>query len=386
MSETGSDLSKKKQRTKAFSLFFGLLFIIIVIVSICWLFFFKGYETTDDAYVVGNQVMITPKVAGNVVQINVENMDFVHKGDVLVVLDNSDKKLALKQAETALASAVRNIQQLNYSVKQLQETVKGKQIALAQAKSDLARRQKLAKTHSIDQESVQHAKDKMTMAYANLQLAKLQLASSKALLQQMPLIEQPTIQNAIASVKQAWLKLKRTQILSPVEGYVAKRNVQLGASVGTNSPLMAIIPPYQFWIDANFKETQLKNIRIGQPVKVTVDMYGDDIEFDGKVTGIALGTGSAFSLLPAQNATGNWIKITQRVPVRIELDPQQLEKYPLRMGLSASVKIEVTNKDGDVLLQQKRSTPLYTTDALGYDQTEIEQRISHIIKQNINEH
>ncbi|MDG6881969.1 Inner membrane protein yibH [Phocoenobacter uteri] len=372
----------QKTRVKALSLFSILLLLIVISGVIYWFFYQKDYQSTDDAYVSGNQIMITPKVAGNVVQINVEDMDLVRKGDVLVVLDEKDKKLALKQAETSLANAVRNVQQLSYNIKQLQESVKAKQIIFEQAKDDFIRRQKLAKTHSIDKESLQHSKDKMALTKADLQVAKNQLLANQSLLKNTPLLQQPTIQNAIISVKQAWLNLKRTQIVSPVEGYVARRSTQLGATVTTNSPLMAIIPKDQMWLEANFKETQLKDIRIGQPVKIELDLYGDDVEFEGKIAGISMGTGSAFSLLPAQNATGNWIKIIQRVPVRIELDPKDIQKYPLRIGLSAFAKVNTANQEGVTLRTHSRTEPLYATDSLNFDEKDIEQRILDIIEQN----
>jgi len=221
-------------------------------------------------------------------------------------------------------------------------------------------------------------------AEANLKAVKNQLAANKSLLMNVPLKEQPEIQKAISSVKQAWLNLQRTKITSPVDGYVARRSTQVGQKVAVGSALMAIISNEQMWVDANFKETQLKDMRIGQPVKLSFDLYGHDVKFDGKVEGIEMGTGSAFSLLPAQNATGNWIKVVQRVPVRISLDAQQIANYPLRIGLSTLVEVNISDTHGEMLSQQKRTAPLYSTNTLNYDQSAVENLIEKIIRDNTN--
>ncbi|MBN6062838.1 EmrA/EmrK family multidrug efflux transporter periplasmic adaptor subunit [Aggregatibacter actinomycetemcomitans] len=374
----------KNTRQKALGVFFFILILISLLTGLYWFFFVKNYQTTEDAYVSGNQIMISAQIAGNVRQINAENMDFVHAGDVLLELDNADYQLSFSQAQNTLASAVRQISQLGYTVKQLEATVQANQIALNKAQGDLARREMLGKSGAIDKESLQHAREAVITAEANLKAVKNQLAANQSLLLNVPLKEQPEIQKAISSLKQAWLNLQRTKIVSPVDGYVARRSTQVGQKVAVGSALMAVIANDQMWVDANFKETQLKDMRIGQPVKLSFDLYGHDVKFDGKVEGIEMGTGSAFSLLPAQNATGNWIKVVQRVPVRISLDAQQLARYPLRIGLSTLVEVNIADTSGEMLSQKKRTAPLYSTNTLDYDQSAVENLIEKIIKDNTN--
>ncbi|QEH47862.1 EmrA/EmrK family multidrug efflux transporter periplasmic adaptor subunit [Aggregatibacter actinomycetemcomitans] len=374
----------KNTRRKALGIFFFILILISFLSGLYWFFFVKTYQTTEDAYVSGNQVMISAQIAGNVRQINAENMDFVHAGDILLELDDADYQLSFSQAQNTLASAVRQISQLGYTVKQLEATVQANQIALNKAQGDLARREILGKSGAIDKESLQHAREAVITAKANLKAVKNQLAANQSLLLNVPLKEQPEIQKAISSLKQAWLNLQRTKIVSPVDGYVARRSTQIGQKVAVGSTLMAVIASDQMWVDANFKETQLKDMRIGQPVKLSFDLYGHDVKFDGKVEGIEMGTGSAFSLLPAQNATGNWIKVVQRVPVRISLDAQQLARYPLRIGLSTLVEVNIADTSGEILSQKKRTTLLYSTNTLDYDQSAVKNLIEKIISDNTN--
>ena len=382
--ETELTSEQKTKRKKAFGIFFFILIITTALTALYWFFFLKDYQSTEDAYVNGNQIMISSQVAGNVRQINVENMDFVHAGDVLLELDDTDYQLSFSQAQNTLAGAVRQISQLGYTVKQLEATVQANQTALTKAQGDLARREQLGKSGAIDKESLQHAREAVMTAEANLKAVKNQLAANKSLLMNVPLKEQPEIQKAISSVKQAWLNLQRTKITSPIDGYVARRSTQVGQKVAVGSALMAVIANDQMWVDANFKETQLKDMRIGQPVKLSFDLYGHDVKFDGKIEGIEMGTGSAFSVLPAQNATGNWIKVVQRVPVRISLDPQQITRYPLRIGLSTLVEVNIADTKGEMLSQQKRTAPLYATNMLSYDESAVENLIEKIIRDNTN--
>ncbi|MFQ1013852.1 EmrA/EmrK family multidrug efflux transporter periplasmic adaptor subunit [Avibacterium paragallinarum] len=382
MTETEHKTNKK--RKKALAYFVTILLILAVIAGLYWFFFVRNYEETEDAYVAGNQVMISAQVSGNVRQIKVDNMDFVHAGDVLLVLDDTDLKLNFAQAQDNLASAVRQIEQLGFTVKQLQAMLNAKLTALNKAKGDLQRREQLAKTGSIDKESLQHAKEAVALAEADWQATQNQLAANQALLKGLPLREQPEVKKAVSALTLAWLNLQRSQILSPVAGYVARRSVQVGQKVAAGSPLMAVISTQQMWLDANFKETQLRKMRIGQPVKVVFDLYGDDVKFDGKVSGIEMGTGSAFSLLPAQNATGNWIKVVQRVPVRIDLDPEQMKKYPLRIGLSANVEVNVAETQGEVLRKPRPNDVLYQTQTLDYDLRPVNELAEKIIQENSN--
>ena len=374
--------NKSQQRKKGLSIFILLLLLIAIGSAAYWFFFIKGFEETEDAYVSGNQVMVSAQVAGNISKINVDNMDPVQAGDVLLELDDTNTKLSFEQAKSNLANAVRQISQLNYTVKQLKSAVRANEITLAQAQGNLNRRVQLVKDGAIDKESFQHAKEAVELAKANLTTSQNQLEANQALLLDGPLSEQPQIQSAVSNLKQAWLNLERTKIRSPIKGYVARRNAQVGQAVSVGGALMAVVTTDQMWLDANFKETQLTHMRIGQPVKIHFDLYGKDKTFDGKVVGIEMGTGSAFSLLPTQNATGNWIKVVQRVPVRIQLDPQQLAENPLRIGLSATVKVNVSDSKGETLRDQAPATTLYSTNVLQYDESAVNNLIESIIRDN----
>ena len=377
-----SSNNKSQQRKKGLSIFILLLLLISIGSAAYWYFFIKGFEETEDAYVSGNQVMVSAQVAGNISKINVDNMDPVQAGDVLLELDDTNAKLSFEQAKSNLANAVRQVSQLNYTVKQLKSAVRANEITLAQAQGNLNRRVQLVKDGAIDKESFQHAKEAVELAKANLTTSQNQLGANQALLLDGPLSEQPQIQSAVSNLKQAWLNLERTKIRSPIKGYVARRNAQVGQAVSVGGALMAVVTTDQMWLDANFKETQLTHMRIGQPVKIHFDLYGKDKTFDGKVVGIEMGTGSAFSLLPTQNATGNWIKVVQRVPVRIQLDPQQLAENPLRIGLSATVKVNVSDSKGETLRDQAPATTLYFTNVLQYDESAVNNLIESIIRDN----
>ena len=377
-----SSNNKSQQRKKGLSIFILLLLLIAIGSAAYWFFFIKGFEETEDAYVSGNQVMVSAQVAGNISKINVDNMDPVQAGDVLLELDDTNAKLSFEQAKSNLANAVRQVSQLNYTVKQLKSAVRANEITLAQAQGNLNRRVQLVKDGAIDKESFQHAKEAVELAKANLTTSQNQLGANQALLLDGPLSEQPQIQSAVSNLKQAWLNLERTKIRSPIKGYVARRNAQVGQAVSVGGALMAVVTTDQMWLDANFKETQLTHMRIGQPVEIHFDLYGKDKTFNGKVVGIEMGTGSAFSLLPTQNATGNWIKVVQRVPVRIQLDPQQLAENPLRIGLSATVKVNVSDSNGETLRDQAPSTTLYSTNVLQYDESAVNNLIKSIIRDN----
>lgn len=377
-----SDIPNQAKRKKSLGIFIVILLILSITCTLYWFFFLKDFEETEDAYVGGNQVMVSSQVAGNVAKINADNMDKVHAGDILVELDDTNAKLSFEQAKSNLANAVRQVEQLSFTVQQLQSAVHANEISLAQAQGNLARRVQLEKMGAIDKESFQHAKEAVEISKANLNSSRNQLAANQALLSNVPLRQQPQIQNAMSSLKQAWLNLQRTKIRSPIDGYVARRNAQVGQAVSVGGALMAVVSNEQMWLEANFKETQLTNMRIGQPVKIHFDLYGKNKEFDGVINGIEMGTGNAFSLLPSQNATGNWIKVVQRVPVRIKLDPQQFAETPLRIGLSATAKVRISDSSGPMLREKSEPKTLFATDTLKYDESAVENLIESIIQQN----
>lgn len=374
--------NKKKQRKRVLTLLTLVFIVLGCIWFVYWFLVLRHHQNTDDAYIAGNQIQVMAQVTGSVTRVNVDNTDFVKQGDVLVELDPTDAQQALERAKTALANSVRQTHQLMINSKQYRANIELLQIQLSQAQSDLNRRETLGQVKAIGREEVQHARDAVASAQASLEVAKQQYQANQAMILDTPLEQQPTIQQAAAAMRDAWLALQRTKIVSPVNGYVSRRSVQVGARISTTSALMAVVPADHLWVDANFKETQLAGMRIGQPATVVADIYGDDVVYQGKVVGLDMGTGSAFSLLPAQNATGNWIKVVQRLPVRIELDPQQVAEHPLRIGLSAQVNVDTADAQGKALSETPRGAPAYASDALTLDLAPVNQLISEIIRSN----
>ncbi|MFP1893247.1 multidrug efflux MFS transporter periplasmic adaptor subunit EmrA [Lonsdalea quercina] len=383
--ETSAPQPAKKNKTRRKRIL-TLLTILFLFLGCLWLAYWflvlRHHQETDDAYVAGNQIQIMSQVAGSVTSVNVDSTDFVRKGDVLVELDPTDAQQAYERAQTALANSVRQVHQLIINSRQYQANIALQQTALNQAVSDLNRREALGKVNAIGREDVQHARDAVASAQASLDVAKQQFAANQALILNTPLEKQPAIQQSAADLRDAWLALQRTHIVSPVDGYVSRRSVQVGARIASTSALMVVVPAKGLWVDANFKETQLANMRIGQPATIVSDLYGDDVVYKGKVVGLDMGTGSAFSLLPAQNATGNWIKVVQRLPVRIELDPQELADHPLRIGLSMLVNVDTAKADGKVLSDIPRREPAYQSDALELNMAPVNQLINEIIRAN----
>ncbi|MEE3663945.1 multidrug efflux MFS transporter periplasmic adaptor subunit EmrA [Brenneria sp. g21c3] len=374
--------NKKKQRKRVLTLLTLVFIVLGCIWFVYWFLVLRHHQSTDDAYVAGNQIQVMAQVTGSVTRVNVDNTDFVKQGDILVELDPTDAQQSFERTQTALANSVRQTHQLMINSKQYQANIELLQIQLSQAQSDLNRRETLGQANAIGREEVQHARDAVASAKASLEVARQQYQANQAMILDTPLEQQPTIQQAAAAMRDAWLALQRTKIVSPVNGYVSRRSVQVGARISTTSALMAVVPADHLWVDANFKETQLANMRIGQPATVVADIYGDDVVYQGKVVGLDMGTGSAFSLLPAQNATGNWIKVVQRLPVRVELDPQQIAEHPLRIGLSALVNVDTADAKGKALSETPRGAPAYASDALTLDLAPVNQMISDIIRAN----
>jgi membrane fusion protein (multidrug efflux system) len=304
-----------------------------------WVAAGRYVESTEDAYVNGNVVQITSQVAGTVVGIDADDTQDVTAGQTLVALDRVDANVALERAEADLAECVREVRGVFARADELRSEMAAREVDLAKAKKDLARRENLAESGAVSTEEVQHARDGVRGAESALAAAREQLAGHRALVDDTSVASHPKVARAAAAVRAAYLDYRRADIPAPVSGVVAKRSVQLGQRVSPGTPLMAIVPPDQVWVDANFKEGQLKRIRAGQSARLTAD--ANDVEYRGIVVGVGAGTGAAFALLPAQNATGNWIKVVQRLPVRIALDAQQVAAHPLAVGLSMEVRIDV---------------------------------------------
>ncbi|MCT9243149.1 EmrA/EmrK family multidrug efflux transporter periplasmic adaptor subunit [Acinetobacter baumannii] len=369
---TSASDDNMQNKRKKFLGFFALILLIAAILYAIWALFLNHSVSTDNAYVGAETAQITSMVSGQVAQVLVKDTQTVHRGDVLVRIDDRDAKIALAQAEAELAKAKRqyketaaNSSSLNSQVVVRADEINSAKAQVAQAQADydkaalgLNRRAQLAASGAVSKEELTKAQSAVETAKAGLELAKAglaqatssrkaaesTLAANEALIQGVSETSTPDVQVAQAHVEQAQLDLERTVIRAPVDGVITRRNIQVGQRVAPGTSMMMIVPLNDLYVDANFKESQLKKVRPGQPVTLTSDLYGDDVEYHGKVVGFSGGTGSAFALIPAQNATGNWIKVVQRLPVRIALDPKELAEHPLRVGLSMEAKVDLSAK------------------------------------------
>src|SRR5580700_7854373 len=359
--------------------------LTILLTAAWWWLYASHYQNTDDAYVAGDLVSVMSQVNGTVVAIDADETDLVQAGQELVRLDATDMRIALQDAEQQLARTVRQTRTVFANRDQLTAIVSQRRADLSRAQADFDRRKNLAASGAVSGEELGHARDELKGAQDALLAAQKNLAASTALVGRTGVADNPDVQAAATQVEKAWLNLQRTSVRAPVSGYVAKRGVQLGDHIAPGAPLMAIVPLERMRVEANFKEVQLRRMRIGQQASVVADLYGGKVKYHGTVQGVGLGTGAAFALLPAQNATGNWIKVVQRVPVRIALRPQELEAHPLRIGLSTRVSVETVNEDGPQLAQSAPEKPVLSTATYELDNAEIKARIAEIIRDNTRE-
>ncbi|GHH51641.1 MULTISPECIES: biotin/lipoyl-binding protein [Gammaproteobacteria] len=388
MSQTPSaspstDNAAPSRRGKLLRIVAVLVIVLLAAVAIWYFLYGRWFEETDDAYVQGNQVQITPLVGGTVVSIGAEDGMRVERGQLLVQLDPADTEVALQQAEANLAKTVRQVRGLYRSVESAQAELSARQVTLQRARSDFERRKNLAASGAISNEELAHARDELAAAEAAVSGSRESLERNRALVDDTVVATQPDVQAAAAQLRQAYLNHARSAIVAPVSGYVARRSVQVGQRVQPGTVLMAVVPLEQTWVEANFKETQLKHMRLGQEVELRSDLYGGGVTYTGRVESLGLGTGSAFSLLPAQNASGNWIKIVQRVPVRITIDPKQLAEHPLRIGLSMKAEVNLHDQDGPVLPAQPAKGPVFDTDVYAKQLQAADDDIHRIIQANL---
>ncbi len=403
MSESTAETPKKtaaqpEQRKKLLLILGAAVVLAAIVYGAYWFIYERHYEYTDDAYVDANIVQLTSQVAGTVVAIAASETDYVRAGEPLVRLDSTNAQVALDEAEAQLAQTVREVSTVYADNSSLGSAVSQRRAGLAQANSDLAnaqqdlqRRLKIAASGAVSKEEVQHAqtaldnaRSAVSVAAAQLSAAQDQLRANQLLTSGIDVQHNPKVLAAAVKVRQAWLDLKRGAILAPIDGYVGKRSVQLGQRIAVGAPLLTIVPLRQVWVNANFKEAQLRDMRIGQPVRLTSDAYGGQVDYRGHVIGMGAGTGAAFALLPAQNATGNWIKVVQRIPVRIGLDASQVVKFPLRVGMSMEVTVDVANPAGAVLAGNHTPAPQATQTGV-YARTDnmIDVLIARIIRANL---
>ncbi|WP_426699944.1 HlyD family efflux transporter periplasmic adaptor subunit [Rhodanobacter sp. Col0626] len=381
--DSGMAAKDPAKRRRTLLIVAGIFVLAGLLWFLLWFFVLSTRMKTDNAYVGGNQVAISTQVPGTVVAILADDTQHVEAGQVLVKLDRTDADTRLQQARSALAQSVRGVRQQTSSASSADAQVVNARLELKKAEADLKRRLPLITAHAESPEIVQHLRDGVEQARAAVSAAEAQSAAAHAAIEGTDVAQNPVVMQARANFRAAWVAAQRNTIYAPVSGYVAERSVQLGNSVQPGQQLMTVVPLHDLWIDANFKESQLRHIRIGQPAKVVSDLYGSDAEYHGKVIGLGAGTGSVFSLLPAQNATGNWIKVVQRVPVRIALDNKELDKHPLRIGLSTDVTVDIHNDQGSVLANTSTQPPVAQTDVYDQMASKADAEAEQIIQANL---
>ncbi|MET0254872.1 MAG: efflux RND transporter periplasmic adaptor subunit [Luteibacter sp.] len=381
--ESGNAPKDRRKRGRALLIALVVFVLAAATWLLLWLLVFSKRETTDDAYVGGNQVGISAQVPGIVTGVYADDTQRVNAGQVLVRLDATDADVALRKASSALAQAVRQVRQQTQSAASADASLGARRNDLKRAQDDLRRRLPLLAEKAVAPEEVQHARDAVDTAQSALESAQRQADASRALVDGSDIQGNPAVEQARANFRQAWVASQRNAIVAPIDGYVAQRSVQVGNSVQPGQQLMTVVPLHDLWVDANFKESQLRHVRIGQPAKIEADIYGGGVEYHGKVVGLGAGTGSAFSLLPAQNATGNWIKVVQRIPVRIALDPKDLDKHPLRIGLSTDVTLDIGDDNGDVLAKSPSTTPVAQTTVYDEVAARADAAADEIVRRNL---
>jgi membrane fusion protein (multidrug efflux system) len=355
--------------------------VLALAYGLYWITVSRYYEATDDAYVASDIVQITSEIPGTVLAVNVDDTQTVVAGQALVDLDPADARIATSGVEADLARTVRHVRAVFAQADQLRAQIAQRETELRQAEQDLARRQGLVAEGAVSGEELAHARDMTVQMRAMVDASHRQLDALLAQIDGTTLENHPDVLAAAAKLRDVALTLHRTRIIAPLAGVVAKRAVQVGQHVAAGAPLMAVVPLSDVWVDANFKEVQLTDVRIGQPVTLEADIYGGAVEYQGTVVGLSAGSGSAFALLPSQNASGNWIKVVQRLPVRIALDREQVKEHPLRVGLSMHARIDLHDTSGPLVSGEIRARPalVHASDA---DDPEIAERIASIIREN----
>jgi membrane fusion protein (multidrug efflux system) len=339
----------------------AIAFIVVIgllAYGVYWLLYLTHYESTDDAYVSGDVVAVTSLENATVLAVHVDSTQSVKRGQLLVDLDPARANIEMANARAELGRAVRDVRALFAKADELRALIRQREAEAARADANYKRRADLGADGAVAREDVDNARDQAAELRAQVSVAREQLNSTLAMLGGTSITDNPAVQAAAGKVRQAALVQAHMRIIAPVDGTVAQRSVQVGQHVKAGEPLMAVVPLSDVWVDANFKEVQLSDMRVGQPVELEADIYGGDVTYHGKVAGFAAGSGSAFALLPPQNASGNWIKIVQRVPVRIVLDPEEVRKHPLRIGLSVSATVDIKDKSGPVMASQVRQSPM----------------------------
>ena len=374
--------SQKNRKKEGLIWVLIIAFLIGMLIFFSWFFFLRFEESTDDAYVHGNLLRINSEIPGRVVAIYVEDTDYVEEGQLLAQLDPTNFQLALDKSEQLLGEAVRQVLAMDLKVEELKAERLVKEIELIRAEQDFQHRTPLLSRGAVSREEFEHSEYHFASAKASLQATEALLKEAILKSKCSSLRTHPLVMKAAAEVKQALLNVRRCQIIAPKSGYIAMRNIQLGELIEPSQALLALIPLTDLWVNANFKEVQLSNMRLGQKVTLRSDLYGSKKVFEGRVVGITPGTGNTFSLLPPQNATGNWIKIVQRVPVRIQLLPRELDSFPLWLGLSMKATVDIRDQQGAILKESVRLSPMQRTSLYEKQMEGADELINRIIEEN----
>ena len=380
--ETPSEAPAGKRR-RVLGVIAALFIVIGLLWGLFWLLVLSKRERTDDAYVNGNKVVISAQVSGTVIAVLTDDTQLVKAGQVLVRLDPIDAATGLARSASALGQGVRQVRQQKSNAEQYDSMIVTRRLELARAEADLAKREPLLADSAIAPEEVRHARENVLLARAALTQAERQAIAAHALVDGTSVEDNPAVLQAKAAYRDAWIAAQRNAVVAPVTGYVAERSVQLGQHVTAGQAMLTVTPLNELWVDANFKEVQLRHLRIGQPAEVRSDLYGGSFVYHGHVKGMSAGTGAAFALLPAQNASGNWIKVVQRVPVRIQLDDADLAKSPLRVGLSATVTVDTTNEEGPVLAKEAADQPVGDTQVYTQDLDKANAEADAVVRRNL---
>lgn len=363
---------------------YGIITALLLLAFFClWFFYLRNRAYTDDAYVQGNLVRLTPLREGFVKTIFTDDTYLVRKGDLLVELDDTDAKIALDKAKENLALKVRSVCQSFHEVFVRKAEIESRKAEFIKAAQDYEHRFLVVNEGAVSVEDFEHSEAVLRSNFFLLQQAEILLEKALAEVEGTTIVNHPETLMAIDQARQAWVDLYRCKIYSPVEGLIAQRNIQVGMWAPSGYPFMAIIPLDQIWVNANFKETQMKHMRIGQTVRITADLYGDDVVFHGVIAGLPGGAGNAFSILPPQNLSGNWIKVVQRLPVRIELNPDEIKKHPLRIGLSLEATVDLAEK-GLLVPTSSEGSPIYTTDIFQKEEMNDMRWIHTIVENNLD--
>lgn len=372
---------EKRKKIVLGSIAFGFV-VIGILFLLLWILYFRFEETTTDSYVGGNQVVITPQINGYVSAIYADDHDVVEEGQILVELDKIDATVAYEAAKDNLAETVREVVTLFQKVGQYKAEREERKAEMVRRGQDYTHRKNLIDSGSVSLEDLEHAEASFVAAFASVMMIEYQLRQALSQVENTTIETHPLVEKAKEEVKRTYVNLKRCTILSPVRGQVARRAAQVGQAFNPQDPLMVVIPFDQMWVEANYKETQIRKMRIGQCVEMKSDTFGRHVVYHGKIIGISAGTGSVFSVLPPQNATGNWIKIVQRLPVRVSIDPKEMQKNPLRLGLSMTVKVNLHDLSGKMIPPPIEQKPIYETDIFQHQLCGVNEIIENIIYHN----